>query len=92
MVSYLYGSRFDPTEIFQWAKENNLIIFEDEAESFDDTKRNGHDLADFSMFSFGSIKPFTAYGGAMTIIRRNEGVYRKMKALLDSYPIMHNKL
>ena len=37
MLSYLYGSRFDPTDIFQWAKEKGLLIFEDEAESFDDT-------------------------------------------------------
>lgn len=79
MLSYLYGSRFDPTEIFQWAKEQSLIIFEDEAESFDDVQRNGHPLADFSMFSFGTIKPFTAYGGGMTVVRNNEGVYRKMK-------------
>lgn len=44
------------------------------------------------MFSFGTIKPFTAYGGAMTIIRNNEGVYRKMKSLLDAYPVMKNEL
>ena len=41
--------------------------------------RNGHPLADFSFFSFGTIKPFTALGGSITIIRNNEGVYRKMK-------------
>jgi len=35
MVSYLFGSKFDATEIFEWAKSKNLVILEDEAESFD---------------------------------------------------------
>lgn len=65
----MYGSRFDATEIFKWAKEKNLMIFEDEAESFDDIDRNGHPLADFSFFSFGTIKSFSAYGGALTVVR-----------------------
>lgn len=34
MVSYLFGARFDSTEIFKWAKENKLFTFEDEAESY----------------------------------------------------------
>lgn len=67
-----------------------MIIFEDEAESFSDIGNNGHDLADFTMFSFGTIKPFSAYGGGITVIRNNEGLYRKMKQILDSYKFMDN--
>jgi dTDP-4-amino-4,6-dideoxygalactose transaminase len=61
-----------------------LIIFEDEAESFDDVDRNGHELADFTFFSFGTIKPFSAYGGAMTIVRNNSGLYKKMLQLNEA--------
>lgn len=41
MTSYLFGSRFDPTKIFEWARDKGLFIFEDEAESFNDSKRFG---------------------------------------------------
>lgn len=85
MVSYLYGSRFDPTEIFKWAKEKKLKIFEDEAESFNGPNHIGHELSDFTMFSFGTIKPFTAFGGAINIIKNNEGLYRSMKTKLETY-------
>ncbi|KRW98247.1 Pyridoxal phosphate-dependent transferase [Pseudocohnilembus persalinus] len=85
MVSYLYGAKFDSTEIFKWAKQQQLIVLEDEAESFDGPQRNGNPLADLTFFSFGSIKPATSFGGAITILRNNEVLYRKMKAIQDKY-------
>lgn len=43
------------------------------------------------MFSFGSIKPLTALGGALTIVRNNEGLYRLMKMTLEKYTFMSSK-
>jgi len=33
------------------------------------------------MFSFGTIKTCTAFGGAITIIKNNEVLFRKMQAI-----------
>ncbi len=33
------------------------------------------------MFSFGTIKTCSAFGGAITIIKKNEVLYRKMLAI-----------
>lgn len=43
-------------------------------------------LVDFSTFSFGSIKTCSAFGGSISLIRNNEVLYRKMKAIQDGYP------
>ncbi len=41
MVSFLYGARFNCQEIFKWAAEKNLFIFQDQAQSFNGLERNG---------------------------------------------------
>lgn len=34
MISYVFGAKFDATSIINWAKQQNLFVMEDEAESF----------------------------------------------------------
>ena len=41
------------------------------AESFKGNKFTGNLLADFSLFSFGTIKTTTAFGGAILVVRNN---------------------
>jgi len=53
-------------------------------------KDNGSPSADFTMFSFGTIKPFTALGGAITIVRNQEVIFRKAKDIVSNYPMMSN--
>lgn len=90
MISFLYGAKFPSDEMFKFAKEKGCFIFEDQAESFTDVNDNGSDLADCSLFSFGTIKPLTAFGGAITVLRNQEELYRKSKSILQSYPVMPN--
>ena len=52
-------------------KEKHIFIFEDLAEAFSDFKSNGHPDVDATFFSFGTIKPCTSFGGALTVIRKN---------------------
>ena len=42
MVSYLYGAIYNIDDIIQLAKENNLYVIEDCAESFHDPVDNGN--------------------------------------------------
>lgn len=34
MISYVFGAKYDATDIIMWAKKENLFVMEDEAESF----------------------------------------------------------
>lgn len=76
MVSYLYGARFPSDELYEYARSQGCFVIEDQAESFSDVNDNGNSLADCTLFSFGTIKPFTAYGGSITILRNQEVIYR----------------
>ncbi|KAM3139021.1 hypothetical protein pb186bvf_008832 [Paramecium bursaria] len=86
MLSYVFGSKFDSVDIILWAKQQGLFIIEDEAESFSRPKDTCHPLVDFSTYSFGSIKTCSAFGGSVCILRNNEVLFRKMKALQEKYP------
>jgi len=87
MLSYVWGVNFNIDKIIQLAKKHNLYVIEDLAETFTSTKYNGHPEADISLFSFGTIKYNTALNGAITIVRNNDVLYRKMKYIQDLYPM-----
>lgn len=92
MVSYLFGCEYDITEIIKVAKKHNLMVIEDSAESFHGPQSTGHPDADLSLYSFGTIKINTSYGGCLTIVRNNDALYRKMKQIYETYPHTGNKL
>lgn len=87
ILAWVWGSYNEAEEIYKLCKENNIIIIEDMAEAFFDCKFNGSPQADISLFSFGTIKLNTAFGGALTVIRNNEILYRKANAILEAYPV-----
>jgi aminotransferase len=41
MISYVYGAKFDATEIIEWCHQKGLLIIEDQAESFYDVELKG---------------------------------------------------
>lgn len=94
MISYVFGAKFDASDIIDWAKSKGLFIMEDEAESFNAPNAKCkiklyfivNPNVDFSTFSFGSIKTCSAFGGSISVIRNNEALYRKMKAIQETYP------
>lgn len=90
VISYIYGCQFDATALIQWANNKGLIIIEDLAESFRGNKLTGHPLAHFSLFSFGTIKTCTAFGGSLLVIRKSPHKYQQLKTIRDSYPILPN--
>lgn len=88
MFAYLFGIRFDITEIATYCKERKIDVIEDVAQSFSGTERfNGHPLAKMTMFSMGLIKIQTAIYGGVTVIRDDDELFNKMKAIQESYPM-----
>jgi len=87
VLSYIFGARFMIDDIIKLAKKHNIYIIEDLAETFVTTEYNGHPEADLSLFSFGTIKYNTALSGALAVIRNSDVLYRKMKYILEQYPV-----
>lgn len=43
------------------------MLVEDLAEGFASVNENGNPMADLSLFSFGTIKTLSAFGGSLTV-------------------------
>jgi perosamine synthetase len=87
IVAHLFGNIINLEEISKIARAHGLILIEDCAQSYHGRSYTGSDLADISMFSFGTIKTATALGGAIFVVRNNDRLAGKMDALQASYPV-----
>lgn len=63
-----------------------LQVIEDCAEGFHGYKHIGNPRSDISLFSFGPIKYYTSFGGAIAKIRHKD-VYSQMVELYNTYPV-----
>jgi len=66
----------------------DMHIIEDANEAFSGVRYHGSSCADMTMFSFGMLKHFTAFGGNVSIIRSQNGeIYWEMRKLEKAYPV-----
>ena len=65
ILAHVYGKRYDLTPFLTVARKYRLPVIEDCAEVFTGLDYTGHPDVDLSMFSFGTIKNNTSFGGAM---------------------------
>jgi dTDP-4-amino-4,6-dideoxygalactose transaminase len=74
LVAHLFGARMEMDPIFEITDQYpQILVAEDCAQAFSGTDDyRGHDKSDISLFSFGSIKTATAFGGAMCRLRDND--------------------
>ncbi|KAI8737319.1 CAunnamed protein product [Biomphalaria glabrata] len=86
LVAHLYGRVIPMDNIIVIAKQKNLIIIEDCAESFNGFTHIGNPLSDISLFSFGVIKFYTSFGGCIAKVR-DQNVYKKMCDIQQTYPL-----
>jgi len=86
LVAHLYGKRFDMAPIVAVAKKYNLPVVEDLAEGFSGWDYLGHPEADLVLFSFGSMKTATAWGGGMAVVR-DSSEHKEMVELHNRYGI-----
>lgn len=86
VVAHLFGSRMPLDAIAKLAHRHGLLLFEDAAQAFTGDAYRGHDGADVSMFSFGTIKTCTALGGGLLRVRDPE-LLERMRALQRAYPV-----
>lgn len=86
MVSYLYGVRFNVDAIAKLCQKHDILLVEDIAEDYRGPKENGHPEAALSVFSFGTIKIDTAFGGGIGVVRNQPDLYNRMMQAQFAYP------
>jgi perosamine synthetase len=82
MPVHLYGSASDIVNIVKFAKQNNLYVIEDAAQSIGVKFQNKHlgTFGDIGIFSFFADKTITTGEGAY-IVCKNRKIYKKLKLL-----------
>ena len=86
VVAHLFGDRVPMELILQIAREHNLIVVEDCAQSFSGLQNQYHPDSDLAMFSFGPIKTSTALQGGILRVGDSQTIER-MTALQNDYPV-----
>ncbi|KAL5005855.1 hypothetical protein ScPMuIL_017013 [Solemya velum] len=90
MIAHLYGKWVPMEHVISLAHKHNLCVIEDCAEGFSGFERVGHAHTDLALFSFGVIKFYTSFGGAIARVR-DPYIYKQMAELHDSYPIQSQR-
>ncbi|XP_078620811.1 uncharacterized protein LOC144887448 [Branchiostoma floridae x Branchiostoma japonicum] len=85
LVAHLYGKWFDMTEVIDVARRHQLYVLEDCAEGFCGFEYIGNPHSDIAFFSFGVIKPSTAFGGAILKIKDSQ-LFTAMNEAYSLYP------
>ncbi len=84
LIAHLFGGLVDLDPYFELARQHQLLLIEDCAQSYVGNHDLGDPRADLSMFSFGPIKTNTALAGAVLRVRREE-ILARMLALQTSW-------
>ena len=69
VVAHLFGARAKLAPIRALAQEHGLLLIEDRAQAFDGLPAAAPEGSDAALYSFGTIKTATAFGGAMLTVR-----------------------
>jgi perosamine synthetase len=84
LIAHLFGSRIDMAPYAAFAQRHNLLLLEDCAQAFCGDGYRGHPDSDVSMFSFGTIKAATAFGGALLRFK-DKSLAQKIRLRIDTY-------
>jgi len=90
LIAHLFGMVADLCEHIQASHEHGLIFLEDCAQAFRGRGFTGHEQADLTFFSFGTIKTATALGGALIRVR-DADVCARLRARQAAYPVQSQR-
>ncbi len=86
VAAHLFGGRMSLEQLRAIADEHELLLIEDCAQAFDGINDARSELADVSMFSFGTIKTTSALGGGILQVRNRE-LLERMRNRQQTYPL-----
>jgi perosamine synthetase len=91
LVAHLFGGQVPMAPILELTQRHKLFVFEDCAQAYTGNQYQGCPEADVSMFSFGSIKSYTALGGALLKVRDPQ-LLERMREAHARYPMQSRGL
>ena len=91
IVVNIFGVKHDINRIKEIIGERKIIIIEDCAQLFTQTKEERPKLSDISMYSFGTIKSATAFGGGILNFKDIE-LCKKLKEEHSKYPVQETSV
>jgi len=86
LVAHLFGSRMDLGPVAAVAREHDLLLVEDCAQSYMADGYWGHPESDVTLTSFGPIKSASALGGAIAKVR-DPDLRVRLRARQAGYPV-----
>ncbi len=86
VIAPLFGASIPMEPIVKFAREHDIIVVEDCAQSFRGWNNVKSTTADIALYSFGPIKTSTALGGAVAVVH-NESLLSHMRRVQEAYPI-----
>jgi dTDP-4-amino-4,6-dideoxygalactose transaminase len=86
VVAHLFGGRAELAPLVDVARRHGQLVVEDCAQCLRGPQDRGDELADVSLFSFGSIKTATALGGALARVD-DRRLAEVMRTLQDGWPV-----
>jgi perosamine synthetase len=86
VVAHLFGGRAELAPLAEVARRYGLLVVEDCAQCLGGRQDQGDELADVSLFSFGSTKTATALGGALVRVG-DRRLAEMIRAIQDGWPV-----
>jgi dTDP-4-amino-4,6-dideoxygalactose transaminase len=86
LFAHLFGARADLTPVIEFAERHTLDLIEDCAQAYVGPEFTGNPRSTLALFSFGTIKTGTAFGGAVAYARETE-LLAKMRGIQEKYPV-----
>mmetsp|Transcript_24090 Transcript_24090/g.26762 ORF Transcript_24090/g.26762 Transcript_24090/m.26762 type:complete len:199 (-) Transcript_24090:458-1054(-) len=87
ILTYSYGIIYNIKEISKLCRERGIDIIEDSSESFTGVSTPGSPYAEFTLLSFGMLRHHTSFGGAISVVRNNPEIYKRMLEIENEYKI-----
>jgi len=90
LIAHLFGAVADLDEHIRVAHQHGLVFLEDCAQAFRGSGFTGHEQADLTFFSFGTIKTATALGGALIRVR-DPDLCAQLRKRQAAYPLQSQR-
>ena len=72
---YPFGIIYDIEKIASFWKQKGIDVIEDATEAFSGLSTPGSSYADLTLLSFGMLRHYSSFGGAVAVVRNNKEIF-----------------
>ena len=85
VLCYPFGIIYKIEKIASFWKQNGIDVIEDVTEAFSGLSTSGSSFADLTLLSFGMLRHYSSFGGAVADIQNNKDILGKMLQIEKMY-------